>query len=345
MNEPSQRKRRRFVGAAATLPLLQPLARSAGGLAALGLGTWSTSVPAQESFPSRGIRFVVPFPPGPAGDLVARYYGKGLQDLTGQPVVIDNKPGGNGIIGAQTALQQPADGYTLFIASNSPMAANVALLKTMPYDPVKDFAPVHGLMLSPMVILTTPERPYRTIQDLIEASRAKGGKLTYSVGTAAYRLMVERFLQQAGGKGVSVYYKGGMEAVKGLMSGDVDFTIIDLTAPLPLIQAGKLRPLAVATKERLPALPDVPTAHEAGITDYQVAVWVAAFVRAGTPEPIRARLAELLGKLVNSPEAQAHYGAQQAEPMKMGPAELGAFQQGEVALWKRVAQEAGIEPQ
>ena len=300
---------------------------------------------AGQEFPTRGIRFVVPFPPGPAGDLTARYYAKRLQDLTGQSVVVDNKPGGNGFIGVQAALAAPADGYTLFIGSNSPMAANAALFRKLPYDPIADFAPVHGLMRSPMVILTSAEKPYQTLAELIRAGKAPGAKLNFAAGTAAYQLMAEFFMQQAGFAATHVPYKGGMEAVKGVLAGETDFTVIDLTAPLPLLKAGRLRALAIATPQRVAALPEAPTARQAGLDDYDVSVWVAAFTRAGTPKPVLDRLSQLFARIVGSPESREYYAAQNAEPMTLAADELRAFQAKEVALWKRVGAAARIEPQ
>ncbi len=298
-----------------------------------------------QEFPTRPIRFVVPFPPGPAGDLTARYYAKRLQELAGQPVVVDNRPGGNGFIGVQAALGQPPDGYTVFIGSNSPMAANAALFRKLPYDPLGDFAPVHGLMRSPMVILVSAQSPHRTLEDLVRAARSSSGKLNYSAGTAAYQLMIEHFAHQAGIAGFHVPYKGGMEAVRGVLAGETDFTIIDLTAPLPLIRAGRLRALAVATEKRIAALPEVPTTAEAGLKDYVIYVWVAAFVRSDTPKPVQERLSQLLARIAGSPETREYYAAQNAEPMLAGPEALRRHQEREIDLWKSVARSAGIEPQ
>ena len=312
----------------------------------LSVAAFSLSFTAQaQDYPSRGIRFVVPFPPGPAGDLTARYYAKRLQELSGQPVVVDNKPGGNGFIGVQAALAAPADGYTLFIGSNSPMAANAALFKKLPYDPVGDFAPVHGMMRSPMVILTSAQKPYQTLADLVRAGRPGTSKLNYSAGTAAYQLMAELFMQQAGISAVHVPYKGGMEAVKGVLAGETDFTVIDLTAPLPLIKAGRLRPLAIATEKRASAVPEAPTTAEAGLDKYNVSVWVAAFARSETPRPVLEKLSQLFARIVNSPETREYYAAQNAEPMTLGAEELRRFQVQEVELWKRVAAAAKMEPQ
>jgi tripartite-type tricarboxylate transporter receptor subunit TctC len=310
-----------------------------------GVGVLTAGAAQAQDFPSRPIRFVVPFPPGPAGDLTARYYAKRLQELVGQPVIVDNRPGGNGFIGVQAALSQPADGYTVFVGSNSPMAANAALFRKLPYDPVGDFAPLHGLMRAPMVIVVSAQSPYRTLEELVSAARASGRKMNYSAGTAAYQLMIEHFAHQAGISAVHVPYKGGMEAVRGVLGGETDFTVIDVTAPLPLIRAGRLRALAVATEQRIPALPDVPTTAEAGLKDYVVYVWVAAFVRADTPRPLQERLSQLLARIVESPETREYYAAQNAEPMTAGPQALRRYQEREVDLWKRVARSAGIEPE
>lgn len=311
------------------------------GLAiALGAG----QVPAQD-FPSKPIRFIVPFPPGSGTDTSARYFGRKLTELTGQPVVVENKPGANGFIAVKTALSAPADGYTVFVGSNSTLAVNVALFKSLPYDPVADFAPLTMMMRSPALIVVPADSPFKTLPDLIAGAKAKPGVLNYGAGSAGYQLMAELFNDAAQVQTSYVPFKGAGEAVIAVVSGTVDLTFAEITSVQELAKSGKVHALAVAADKRVPALPSVPTASEAGLPGFAAYTWVGAMVSSRTPKAETDKLAALLTKIETLPETREFYERIGAEVMHGGPEEMRSFQRAEIQLWKRIAVKANVEQQ
>lgn len=317
-----------------------------GAAGAVLLAAMLPAGPAQaDTFPSRPIKFVVPFPPGSGTDTSARYFGRKLSELTKQPVVVENKPGANGFIGVQNALGAPADGYTVFVGSNSTLAVNVALFKKLPYDPQVDFAPLAMMMRAPVVLAVPPASPYRSVADLISAAKAQPGKLNYAGGSAGYQLMAELFNDTAGISTVHVPYKGASEALAAVASTQVDLTFSDITAAQGLVKGGKLRALAVASDKRAPALPDVPTTAEAGLPDYKAYVWVGAMVAAKTPRAEAEKLSALLTQIAAMPETREFYERQGAETMSGGAEEMRRFQAAEIALWKQIVVKAKVEQQ
>lgn len=298
-----------------------------------------------QEFPSRTIKFVVPFPPGSGTDTSARYYGKKLSELVGQPVIVENRPGGNGFIAVQNVLAAPADGYTVFVGSNSTLAVNVALFKKLPYDPQTDFAPLLMMMRSPALLAVPPTSPYKTVTELVNAAKSSPGKLNYAAGSAGYQLMAELFNEMAGVKTVHVPYKGASDALTGVAGGTVDLTFADFTAAQGLVKGGRVRALAVASERRVPALPDVPTAAEAGLRGFNAYVWVGAMVHAKTPKAEVEKLAGLFTKIARMPETREFYEKQGAEAMSGGPEEMRQFQATEINMWKGIATKAKVEQQ
>lgn len=296
-----------------------------------------------QEFPSRVIKFVVPFPPGSGTDTSARHFGKKLTDLTGQPVVVENVPGGNGFVAVQHALSAPPDGYTVFVGSNSTLAVNVAVFKNLPYDPQIDLAPLTMMMRAPAVLAVPPNSPYKSLADLVKAARTEPGKLNYAAGSAGYQLMGELFNEMAGVKTVRIPYKGASDALTSVVSGATDLTFSDVTAAFGLITGGNLRALAIASDRRVSALPDVPTTSEAGLPGYQAYVWVGAMVSAKTPKAEAEKLASLLMEIARMPETHDFYERQGAEAMSGGPTEMREFQAEEIKLWKEIAAKAKIE--
>lgn len=317
-------------------PWLMALAFAATALVPAGL------VFAQ-NFPSRPIKFVVPFPPGSGTDTSARYFGRKLTELTGQPVVVENKPGANGFIAVQNVLAAPPDGYTVFVGSNSTLAVNVALFKKLPYNPQVDLAPLSMMMRAPTVVVVPPQSPYKTLKDLIDAAKAQPGKLNHAGGSAGYQLMNEALNERAGIDVRNVPFKGASEALTAVASGTVDMAFADITASTELIKAGKLRALAVASDRRASALPAVPHMGEAGLPGYGAYVWVGAMVPAKTPKPETDKLASLLAQIERLPETREFYEKLGAETMQGGADEMRQFQASEIALWKRIAVKAKVE--
>lgn len=312
--------------------------------AVLGASVLAPAARAQD-FPSRPIKFVVPFPPGSGTDTSARYFGKKLSEITGQTVVVDNKPGANGFIAVRAVLAAPADGYTVFVGSNSTLAVNVALFKSLPYDPVADFAPLTMMMRSPAVLITPPNAAYTTLAELIAQARAQPGKLNYGAGSAGYQLMAELFNDQAQVLTHHVPFKGASEAITAVAAGTVGLAFSDITGATELIKAGKLRALAVASDRRVPALPALPTATEAGLNGFAAYTWVAAMVPAKTPKAETDKLAGWLSQIERLPETREFYEKLGAETMRGGPDEMRAFQNAEIQLWKNIAAKAKVEQQ
>ncbi|KCB24916.1 Bug family tripartite tricarboxylate transporter substrate binding protein [Bordetella hinzii] len=298
-----------------------------------------------EAFPSHPIKFVVPFGPGSGTDTSARYFARQLQTLTGQPVVVENKPGANGFIAVKSVLSAPADGYTVFIGSNSTLAVNAALFKELPYDPVKDFAPLTMMMRSPAMLAVSPKAPYSTLKDLIAYGRAHPGKVNFGAGSAGYQLMGELLNDAAGLKAVHVPFKGASEAITAVAASTVDYTFAEVTAVQELAKDGRVKVVAVASDQRVGTSPDVPTAAEAGLPGFEAYTWVGAMVSAKTPPAETARLAELFTQISKMPDTRAFYERLGATPMTGGPTQMHEFQKNEIALWQRIVKKAGVPQQ
>lgn len=300
---------------------------------------------AAATYPSKPIHFVVPFPPGSGTDVGARFFARKLGELAGQPVIVENRAGANGFIAVKAVTSAPADGYTLLMGSNSTLATNVALFKQLPYDPVKDLAPVSTLMRSPIVLIVPANSPYKTLKDLIDAARAKPGQRTYASGSAAYQLMGELFADKAGIQLLNVPYKGAPDAVNATLSGQTDLGFSDITATMELLRGGKIRALAIAADQRLAGLPDVPTAQEQGIGGFSADTWTGVAVAANTPKPVVDKLSGMFVKILAMPETREFYAKQNVITMKGGQDELRDFQREQIAVWKRIAAAARIELQ
>ena len=315
----------------------------AGGLLALSWGIVPKAL--ADTFPSRPIRFVVPFGPGSGTDTSARYFARKLQDLTGQAVVVENKPGGNGFIAVNNVLSAPADGYTVFIGSNSTLAVNAALFKKLPYDPLADFAPLTMMMRSPAMLAVSPKAPYTDLKGLIAYARANPGKVNFGAGSAGYQLMGELLNDAAKIKTVHVPFKGASEAITAVASDTVDFTFAEVTAVQELAKDGRVKTLAVASDKRVSTSPDVPTASEAGVPGFEASTWVGAMISARTPKAETDKLAELFTTISKMDETRAFYQRLGATPMTGGPAQMHEFQKNDIALWKRIVQQAGVPQQ
>lgn len=315
------------------------------GLAVLMAGAGLATESRAESFPSKTMTLVVPFPPGSGADSTARHYAKRMHDILGQPCVVENKPGGNSFIAAQAVAQAQADGHTLFLATNSPMATNVVLFKKLPYDPVADFSPVARLTRGVNLLVVPTTSPHKSVGDLVAAARTAPGKLSYASGSASYHIATELFNEMAQIKTAHIPYKGAGQAIGDLINGTVDFAIIDISAVAQLVLGGRLRALAVTSDKRIPHLPQVPTMGEAGFADYRMYNWTAVFVPAKTPAPAIERLSQALNQITNEPEARQMIAQMGGEAFAAMPEELRKFQLSEIEKWKRAASSAKIEAQ
>ena len=311
-----------------------------GGLASTLSGPLYAA--AKRGYPSQAVRIIVSFPPGTGSDSSARFLAGELEKRLGQPFIVENRPGGNSFIAAQYVAESRPDGYTLFLASNSPMATNLVQFKSLPYDPVKDFAPVARLYYGAMVLSVPAKSPYQSVEQLVQAIKAQPGKLNYGSGSASYWIATELFLKMAGGSAMQIPYKGAAPAVADLAAGLLDFAFSDYTAAAALEQAGKTRIFAVATDKRLSVAPDVPTLQESGFKDYYMVNWVSLFAPAGTRSDIINTISKATVEVFNSPEAADFIGRTNGQIFAAGPEDLEAFQLAEIERWSKAAQIAGI---
>ena len=256
-------------------------------LAAATLACRPQSASAQAAdYPNRVIRLIVPFAAGSGTDLSARHFAKKITELTGQPVVVDNRAGGNGFPAVMAVKAAPADGYTLLFGSSSTLATNLALFKTLPYDPLADFVPISAVMKTASLLVVSPGSPYKTIGDVVDAAKKSPGRLNAGTGSAAFQLAAELFMEKTGVKMLNVPYKGVPEVLLAVMSGQVDLGFVEISASAELIRTGKLRPLVVASDQRLPSFSSIPTSADAGIAGFTAYPGSAGWPR--PPRPSRS---------------------------------------------------------
>ena len=296
-----------------------------------------------QTWPARSIRLVVPFPPGGLIDNMARLVGSRLSQELGQPVVVENKPGAGGNLGAAEAARAPADGYTLLMASPA-LTINPAIYKNLPYQPAQ-LAPIAVLGRVPNVLLVNPASGITKVQDLVDRAKAKPGQLNYASngnGTSLH-LSAELFKRRSEAFITHVPYRGSAAAITALLSGEVDMMFDNLPSAIGQIQAGKLRALAVTTSRRSNALPNVPTLAEAGMDGFNVSAWFGVAAPSGLPTPVTVRLSNALQKIVKHPEVAAAMQRQGAEPDFMDAPAASAALAEDAAQWKQVAAFAKIQ--
>ena len=322
---------------------LQPTKRTLMRATAGALLLLAAPLSMAQAWPTRPIRLVVPFPPGGLIDNMARLVGSRLSQELGQPVVIDNKPGAGGNVGAAEVARAPADGYTLLMASPA-LTISPAIYKNLPYQP-SQLAPVALLGRVTNVLLVNPASGIGKVQDLISRAKAKPGQLNYASngnGTSLH-LSAELFKRRSETFITHVPYRGAAAAITALLSGEVDMMFDNLPSAIGQIQAGKLRALAVTTAQRSTALPDVPTLAEAGMEGFNVSAWFGVAAPAGLPAPVATRLADALQKVVQQPEVAAAMQRQGADPAFMDAASAAAALNADAAQWKQVAAFAKIQ--
>lgn len=298
-----------------------------------------------QDYPSKPITFVVPFAAGSATDQLARALGQAVTTATKQAVVVENKGGASGMIAAQQVARSAADGYTVLITTNTTHAANQHLYKKLPYDAVKDFAPVAGLGKGGQVLVVRADAPYRNVGDLLAAAKKQPGKLSFGSGSSSSRVAGEMLKQLAGVDLMHVPYKSNPLAITDLLGGQIDLMITDTSTGVPQVKSGKLRALGYSTTQRSPQLPEVPTLEEAGVKGYDMGYWFAAYAPAGTPEAVVARLNRLLSDAVHSAGAKSFFDMSGSQGWTATPQELAAFQAAETQKWGQVIKAAGIQPE
>ena len=317
---------------------------AAAGVAALCwlAGPWAFAQ--STDWPSKPVRFIVPFPPGGTVDPLARLLATRLTSALRQQFVVDNRPGGSGAIGTAIAAKSPADGYTyLFVFDTHPV--NPSLIPNLPFDTAKDFAPVMLVGTAPMAVATTPGKPYKTFDDVIKAAKSRPGTITYgSVGAGSLGHLTMTLVQQAGGfKLVHVPYKGGGPMTTDVLGGHIELAIGSVALLAPQLAAGKLKAVAVTGDKRSPAMPDVPALAEQGFPGFSALAWWGIFAPAGTPKGVLDQFHAALVKTLNQPDLRKQLTEQLGMDLKISdPATLQKFMLSEMERWAKVVREHGI---
>jgi tripartite-type tricarboxylate transporter receptor subunit TctC len=302
----------------------------------------ATAEAVAQAYPNRPVRMVVPLSPGGFADVPARVIAPRLSEALGQTVFVENKPGAGATIGTDFVAKSKPDGYTVLF-TGTPHVISAALYKNLPYDPLKDFAPVMRVASGPYVLVVNPQLPVRSVQELIAAAKAQPGKIDYasSGNGSAQHLVSALFTSMAGIDLNHVPYKGSGPAMQDLLSGQVKVSFAGIPNVMPSLKSGKLRALAVSTPKRSPDLPDVPTVAEAGVPGYDATLWLALLAPAGTPDDVVQKLYAEATKTLREPEVQKAIAATGVEVSILGPQELPAFLQSEADKWGKVARESG----
>ena len=307
----------------------------------LSLGLAATA--AADTYPSRAIKVIVPFPAGQASDTIARLVGEQLGRALGQAVVVENRPGAGGNIGSEAGARSTPDGYTLTMATAAlPISKNV--YKKLPFDPAKDFETVSLMTVTPLVLIARPSLPANDVASLVELARKQPGKLTFASsgqGTS-HHLSGELLKAVANVDILHVPYKGSAPAHVDLMGGSVDIMFDNILPVSPHVKSGKLKALAVTTKARAPSMPDVPTMAESGYPNFEAVAWFGLLAPAGTPAPIVERLSAEVNKILKSPEINARLTGMGANVMGTTPQEFSAFMKAEIEKWAPVVKRANI---
>jgi len=301
-------------------------------------------LPAAGQYPVKPIRIIVPFGPGGPSDLLARAVGQKLTEAWGQQVIIDNRPGANGIVGSELAAKSAPDGYTLVIGTNGTHGMNASLFPRLPYDAVRDFAPITRVGLAPFLLVAHPSLPVRSVKDLIRLARARPGDLTWSSGGSPSQLAAELFKKSARIDAVVVPYKGNAPAVSAVLSGEVSLVFGNIAQSAPQVRVGRLRALGVASLQRSPVVPEVPTIAESGLPGFEAGAWYGLLAPAATPRAIIERLNSEVARILRLPEVAQRLRGEAFELPADTPDQFAAVIRAELAKWTPIVRDAGIRP-
>ncbi len=317
---------------------------------ALVLGALLAALPlaaSAQSFPNRPVRLVVTSPPGGANDIQSRIIALKLAERLGQPVVIDNRGGASGMLAAEIVAKAPADGYTILGGTNSTFAVNPTLFPKVPYDTLRDFAPVSVTVMTPHVLLVHPSLPAKSVQELIALARAQPGRLNYasSGGGSAFHLGMELLKTRANVQIVHVPFKGSAGSVNAMLAGDVQMMLIGMATGIPLAKSGRARLLAVANPQRSALAPEVPTIAESGVPGFGYLSWFGVVARAGTPKPVITTLHGGLSHVLAQPEVRERLATQGYEVISTTPAGMAEKIREDSKTWAKVIRDSGAKPE
>ena len=296
-----------------------------------------------DDYPSRPVTIVNVFGPGGGSDTVCRIIANKLGPALGQPVIVEDRPGADGALAALYVHHQPADGYTLMMATNSPLSADPYLHKDVNYDPVKDFVPITRVGSFTLMLVVDPKLPIHSVQEMIDYAKANPGKLTYASGNTAGIVALETIKHDAGISMLHVPYKSTAPALEDIIGGRVSMMLADFTSAMPHVNAGTVRPIAVSRIRRSTLFPDLPTMDEAGIKGFNLDTWAGVVAPAGTPPQIVAKLNGALRPIIDSPEIQARFKNVGFEGFSSTPEELGNFIKAQLALWGKMIKDANVQ--
>lgn len=315
-------------------------------MAALTIGAFAPSQPFAQSYPSRAVTIVVPLAAGTGMDMIARGYGERLASTLGQPVIVENKPGGAFILATRSVIAAPADGHTLLVAPPVTLSINQTLFKKLPYDPETDLVPISLYGMTPFVLVVNPNMPVNTVSEFIDYARKQSTPLSYSTpaGGGVPHYAVELFKQRFGLQFVHVPYKNSPQSIQDIAAGQVHFAFAEAGASRTLIQAGKLRALAVSSKKRLPAFASVPTFAEAsGIADFEIVAWHSLVARSGTPQPVVSRLNAEMKRIMGDADIQQRISNMGLIPIDPpSTLETERYIKSETARWREILQTIGL---
>ncbi|MGM5034996.1 Bug family tripartite tricarboxylate transporter substrate binding protein [Tardiphaga sp. 803_E3_N1_3] len=297
------------------------------------------------NYPTKAITVVLPFGPGSGTDTTTRIITKYLSESLGQQFIIDAKPGANGSIAATTVARAKPDGYTLFATTNTTHSANPFLLKTLAYDPQKDFKAIARTGDLPFMLVVDAKIPVKSVKELIAYGKANQGKLTFASGSSSSHVSGATFARQAGLDMQHVPYKSNPPALTDVIGGRVTMMFVDILTGMPMVSSGDLRALAVTTKARSALAPDLPSMDEAGVPGFDITSWQGWFAPAGTPNEIVVKLNTELRKVINRPDVKAELAARGMDAFSSSPEEMDQFVKDQMTLWRRLVSEAGIERQ
>ena len=310
------------------------------------MGAWFASSALGQPYPNRPVRIVVPFAAGSATDIVARLLADELRGAFDQTFIVDDKPGASARIGAEAVAKAAADGYTLLVTTNTSHSANPFLFKKLSYDPIKDFAPIAGIMNIPVIVVVNPKLPVNSLKELIEYAKARPGKVSYGYGNSIGQVTGAAFAKAAGIDVIATPYKSSPQAMTDLMGEQIGYAVTDMAAGQALVTSGKLKALAVSTEKRSSLMPDLPTMSETpALAGFELIAWVAMFAPAGTPPEIVNRVSAEVRKALAKPEVKERIAGFAAETTPSTPEQLGVFVKNQLASWGRRIKDAGIEPE
>jgi tripartite-type tricarboxylate transporter receptor subunit TctC len=315
-------------------------------LVVLLAATLSETVLAQEdakSYPSKPVRIVVGYSAGGGNDIIVRVLAPHMQEGLRQPVVIENRPGAQGIIACELVAKSSPDGYTLLMGPSGPMTMNPGIYDKLPYDSLRDFAPITMIGNFPLILVVNPELPVKTVKELIAYAKSAPQKANYGASAAPFQLAAELFNQKTGTKFQYIPYKGSGESVNAVMSGEVTMTIADPPPVVGPLKGGRVRGVAVTSARRHPAFPNLPTLAEAGVKDIEVMLWTAFFAPAGTPAAAVRRIRDEVARVVKLPEVRERFAGMGVDPVANMPQELRRIMTADIAKWTAVAKAANIK--